>query len=42
VSGQSSVRGFLSFMPLYVKVGLGALVVYLLYLLEKTTSLLAV
>jgi hypothetical protein len=42
VSDQVSVKGYLSFMPLYVKVGLGVLVVYLLYLLEKTTSLLSV
>jgi len=29
-------------MPLYIKVGLGVLVVYLMYLLEKTTSILSV
>jgi hypothetical protein len=41
VSGQRSVRGFLSFMPLYVKVGLGVLVMYLLYLIERAASLLS-
>jgi len=28
-------------MPLYIKVGLGVLVVYLLYLLERAASLLS-
>jgi len=41
VSGQRSVRGFLSFMPLYIKVGLGVLVVYLLYLLERAIQFLS-
>jgi len=35
------LKGFLSFMPLYIKVGLGVLVVYLLYLLKRATSILS-
>lgn len=42
MSDRGSVKGYLSFMPLYVKVGLGVLVVYLLFLLERSTSLLSV